>query len=81
MSSFEAAAFVAPVAPAAYVMFLSEVDRSVAADWSPFLRPSAWAAAAFALSKSEGTPLLSLISCVIFIMSRFLRFGQFLIQN
>jgi hypothetical protein len=41
ISSFDAAAFVAPVVPAVYVMFLSEVDKSVAADWSPFLRPSA----------------------------------------
>ena len=65
MSSFEATfAPAAPVAPVALaVIYFSDEDRSVVADYSPVLRPSAYAAAAaLALSSSEGTPLLSLIS-------------------
>jgi hypothetical protein len=67
--------------PAFGVIFFSEAVRSVVADWSPVFIPSARAAAYFALSISEGIPLFSLISCVIFIISRFLSVGQFLMQN
>jgi hypothetical protein len=45
------------------VICFSEDVRSVVADYSPVLSPSAVAsAAAFCLSSSDGTPLLSLIS-------------------
>lgn len=51
------------------------------ADVSPAFNPSANAAAYFYLSSSVGTPLLSLISWVIFIMSKFFNDKQFFIQN
>ena len=64
MSSLEAA--LAPAAPpvaAVGVIYFSEDVRSVVADCSPVFNPSAVAnAAAFCLSSSDGTPLLSLIS-------------------
>ena len=64
MSSLEPA--LAPAAPPVAVVGVicfSEEVRSVVADYSPVFSPSAVAnAAAFCLSNSDGTPLLSLIS-------------------
>jgi hypothetical protein len=86
MSSFEAA-LLAATPPVAFVvfppaMFLSDAyPISDVVDWSPVFKPSAKAAAYYFLSISDGIPLFSLISCVIFIMSRFLRVGQFFMQN
>lgn len=64
ISSFDAA--LAPAAPPVAVVgviYFSEEVRSVVADYSPVFKPSAVAsAAAFCLSSSDGTPLLSLIS-------------------
>lgn len=85
ISSFEAALLAATpaVVPAAPpTIFLSEAAPiSEVVDWSPVFKPSAKAAAYYFLSISDGIPLFSLISWVIFIMSRFLRVGQFFMQN
>jgi len=59
MSSFEALLF-APVG--LFAIFFSEDERSVVAEASPLLRPSAYAYACLALSISVGTPLFSRIS-------------------
>ena len=83
MSSLDAALFalVPPGGLLALLMCFSLALRSVVADVSPCFRPSAWAAACFYLSSSVGMPLLSRISYVIFIMSRFFRLWQLLMQN
>lgn len=77
MSSFDAALFPTWF----YCMCFSDEDKSVVAEVSPAFKPSASAAAYFYLSSSVGTPLLSLISWVIFIMSKFFKDKQFLMQN
>jgi hypothetical protein len=76
MSSLDGLLFAAAV-----VFGFSVDDKSVAVVVvSPALLVEAEAAAAFYFSMSEGTPLFSLISWVTFIMSRFLREVQFLMQ-
>jgi len=76
LAATPAVAFVPPA------MFLSEAwPMSEVVDWSPVFSPRAKAAAYCFLSISDGIPLFSLISWVIFIMSRFLRVGQFFMQN